>query len=379
MNTHRMIKNRTVALCIVAILAAACGASASTTSGVPENLPTQSDTQTPTDGPTQPPLTKRSFRVGIIGFGTDASILAASEQGFFVDEGLDVQLELARSGSPMVTAVTGGSLDFGFQGITPALLAINQGAPIKVLANLVTSHDLSLQIRKQVAEDVGIPAQGATLGEQIAALAGSGISIGVGGPGGGVHAQTVAVLLSHGVDVDRDVQIIHYETPDSLVTAFGQNEIDSYAWVSPHSLAVADDDVLRLVFGDLPGYEGSVQWPVIARESLLTEHPASVDAFMRALLRGWLYTRENPDEVGQSFRARYAAELDQQAWDTMWQRMVSNMDPTPAVTRDGLDKTITIVNAGATAPLSVGFADVVDNSFMNRAIGVLNADIPAGN
>jgi NitT/TauT family transport system substrate-binding protein len=380
MSSTRHAAKSLVLLVLVALAAVGCGGSGEPVLqeqavAAPES---PSESVAASEEEPTPTLSKSDLRVGVIGFGTDAAIVAASEQGFFEDEGLDVELELTRSGSTMIAALSGGSLDFGFGGISPPLHAISQGAPIRVIANLVLSHDLSLRINPEVADAAGIPVEGAALVDQVAALAGSGISIGVGGPGGGVHTQTVAMLQNYGVDVEEDVSIVHYETPDSLVAAFKQGEIDAYSWVAPHSLAVSDDEALKLVLGDLPEYEASVQWPVTTRTELMEAHPDSVEAFMRALVRGWLYMRDNPDEAGEAFRSRFIEGMDDAIWSQMWARVVANMGESPAVTPEGLDKALAITQAGAPAPLGLDFADVVDNTFVNRAIEDLDAGIPLG-
>ncbi|MET8523078.1 ABC transporter substrate-binding protein [Nocardioides sp. NPDC004968] len=79
--------------------------------------------------------------VGVIPIVDVAPIYLGVEKGFFKEEGLDVNLELAQGGAAIIPAVASGQYQFGFSNTTSLLLAQTQEVPVKVVTAGVNATD----------------------------------------------------------------------------------------------------------------------------------------------------------------------------------------------------------------------------------------------
>lgn len=74
------------------------------------------------------------LRIGAMPIDTAAEVFYAKEMGFFKAAGLDVDLTVFGTGSPIVAGVASGSLDIGFASPNNVIVARDHGIPIRYLA-----------------------------------------------------------------------------------------------------------------------------------------------------------------------------------------------------------------------------------------------------
>ena len=79
--------------------------------------------------------------VGVIPIVDVAPLYLGVEKGFFKEQGLDVNLELAQGGAAIIPAVASGQYQFGFSNTTSLLLAQTQDVPIEVVTAGVNATD----------------------------------------------------------------------------------------------------------------------------------------------------------------------------------------------------------------------------------------------
>lgn len=77
--------------------------------------------------------------VGLIPIVDVAPLYLGQEQGFFEDEGIELELTFADGGAAIVPGVASGEFDFGFSNVTSLLLAQSSGLPVVIVANGVAS------------------------------------------------------------------------------------------------------------------------------------------------------------------------------------------------------------------------------------------------
>jgi NitT/TauT family transport system substrate-binding protein len=63
-----------------------------------------------------------------------APVYLGMQQGFFKDEGLDIATHDVQAGAELITGAMSGDFDFIAAGYVPAITAISQGLPIKIIA-----------------------------------------------------------------------------------------------------------------------------------------------------------------------------------------------------------------------------------------------------
>ncbi|MCD5316483.1 ABC transporter substrate-binding protein [Kineosporia babensis] len=84
--------------------------------------------QTGADGTTK-------LSVGVIPILDVAPIYLGIEQGFFKEQGLELELQKAQGGAAIVPAVVSGQYQLGYSNTTSLLIAASQGLSLKVVAN----------------------------------------------------------------------------------------------------------------------------------------------------------------------------------------------------------------------------------------------------
>lgn len=77
-------------------------------------------------------LTKVS--VGVIPIVDVAPIYLGEQEGFFKEQGLDLEFVSAQGGAAIVPAVTSGTMDFGFSNISSMFVAKSKGLDLKVIS-----------------------------------------------------------------------------------------------------------------------------------------------------------------------------------------------------------------------------------------------------
>ena len=76
----------------------------------------------------------KRIRVSIIPIIDVAPMMAASKQGFFAKEGLQIDTSPTTGGAVGIPALIGGAVDIAFGNVVSTMLAASQGLDVRVLA-----------------------------------------------------------------------------------------------------------------------------------------------------------------------------------------------------------------------------------------------------
>jgi NitT/TauT family transport system substrate-binding protein len=209
-----------------------------------------------------------------------APIFVARDKGFFKEEGIDVNL-LAGEGSTVVVKLVGNkSNDFGYATADQVLMAHAKGLPIVTTAVVLQStpgciiYPKSKPITK--LEDL----YGKRLGTQIKSV---------------VDKQWEAVARMNKIDRSKITEIpsdravaqgIIGGTLDAAVAFFFNDGLLMEARGTPTGW---------LMFSDL-GLK-SYSTSLTVHEDLVKQNPGLVRRFTKAFMKGWTYSKQNPDEA----------------------------------------------------------------------------------
>lgn len=216
-----------------------------------------------------------------------AGYYAAAEQGFFEEEGLDV--EIVPSGGDIVPqdALANGDADFAIAWVPKVLGSIEQGANLTNVAQIFQRSG-TLQVSRA---DSGI--------ESVADFEGQRI----GSWGFGNEWEIFAAMAAEGLD-SSTVEIV---TQDFNMNAFLQDDIDAAQAMTYNEYAqvleTVDPDTGELYqpedfnvisYADTEG--GMLQdavWADTERLSSDEEYAETTVAFLKAVIKGWAYARDN--------------------------------------------------------------------------------------
>jgi NitT/TauT family transport system substrate-binding protein len=219
-----------------------------------------------------------------------AGYYAALDQGYYEDEGLDVDI---RPGGPDIVpeqVVLGGQAEFGINWLDSTLATRDKGQNIVNIAQVFGRSGMT----EVTWKDTGL--------NEIVDLKGKKVGVWLGGN----EHKLFAALNKNGLDPDKDVEIVAQPFDMNL---FLQRQIDAAAAMTYNELAQVletknpDTDQLYTIdelnvmkMSDLG--TGALEDGVFVREDWIAEEANQdiAERFLKASFRGWVYCRDNFDE-----------------------------------------------------------------------------------
>ena len=219
-----------------------------------------------------------------------AGYYAALDQGYFEDEGLDVDI---RPGGPDIVpeqVVLGGQADFGINWLDSTLATRDKGQNIVNIAQVFTRSGMT----EVTWKDTGL--------DQITDLKGKKVGVWLGGN----EHKLFAALNKNGIDPQKDAEIVAQPFTMDL---FLNREIDAAAAMTYNELAqvleskdpdsgdlYTIDQLNVMKMSDLG--TGALEDGVFVREDWIGDENNQdiAKGFLKASFRGWIYCRDNPED-----------------------------------------------------------------------------------
>jgi NitT/TauT family transport system substrate-binding protein len=247
----------------------------------------------PADAPASEELTDVKLQLQWLPQGQFAGYFAAADQGYFEEEGLNV--EIIPSGGDIVPqdALSNGDVDYAIAWVPKVLGSIEAGADVVNIAQ-VFQRSGTLQVSWA---DSGIESVSDFEGKKI------------GSWGFGNEWEIFAAMAAEGLDAST-VEII---TQDFNMNAFLQGDIDAAQAMTYNEYAqlleTVDPDTGELYTPadfNVISYEDTVgamlQDAIWADASRLADdagYQETTVKFLKAVVKGWIYAAENPTETSQ--------------------------------------------------------------------------------
>jgi NitT/TauT family transport system substrate-binding protein len=225
-------------------------------------------------------LTAVTFRLDWIVDGSHTCFYAAESNGYFRDEGLDVQiLEGAGSGTT-ATLVANGSNDFGFSDAGVVAKTINDGAAITMVADIFQRNPSVIISLK----DSNINEPEDLVGKS------------VGGTSGEAPLQLLPAYLSaNGVNPD-DVDVVNVD-PAAKPAAVLQERVDAIVGYSSSDLPIIEAQAPGQLnvqyyadFGVVTLSNG-----IITSDEMISDNPDVVRGFVAAIQKGFEFCEEDQE------------------------------------------------------------------------------------
>src|SRR3954462_9008483 len=239
------------------------------------------------------PDSSHKIRVGYIGITCEAPIFSAVENGFFKEEGLEVEL-VKCEGSKYKDVLALGGFDLTHHLVMYFLKPIEQGLDVKFTAGI---HRGCLRVQGPV--EGGSPPITARRGKRI----------GVPGMGTPPFIFASRALADNGVDPKTEIQWKVFPAGE-LALALEKGEVDAIADSEPiGTLFLAQGKVRNIAdqAQDAP-YKDEYCCAVIANGKYLKANPQATAAATRALLKGAKWVETNPAAAARlSVQKKYLA------------------------------------------------------------------------
>jgi NitT/TauT family transport system substrate-binding protein len=282
---------RALALGATAVLAAACSSTGGTASSAPTAAPSAAaPSAAGSEAPSQPAeLTKVRVQLKWVAQAQFAGYYAAVDQGYYADQGLDVQILLGGPDIDPVRVVASDGAEFGTTWV-PAMLAAREGG-----ADVV---DISQVFQRSGTLEVSFKDKNITKPEDLKNKK-------VGSWLGGNEPELFAALNKVSINPDDKSQVEVIKQDFDMSGLLGSSLDAAQAMTYNEFAQVLEaknpatgnlyqaGDLNVISFNDVG--TGMLQDAIFARESYLAK-PGNEDLaskFLAASLKGWIYCRDN--------------------------------------------------------------------------------------
>ena len=218
----------------------------------------------------------------------------AIEEGYFVKEGIKLELVTGFGADKVMAAVLSGDADIGFMGSEASIYAYQQGAQDTVVnfAQLTQRAGNFLVARKEMPDFKWSDLKGADV---------------LGGRKGGMPEMVFEYILKqNGINPDKDLNINRSIDFGSTAAAFLGGQGDFSVEFEPSATALEQEDAGYVVAscGVDSGYVPYTAYS--AKSSFMQGNPQIVQGFVNALQKGMNYVNTHtPEEIAQIIKPQF--------------------------------------------------------------------------
>jgi len=215
-----------------------------------------------------------------------AGYYAAINQGYYLEEGLDVLLIEGKPGGKEVGEVLSGRADYGV-GMSDILLSKFEDKPIVLLANIFQHSPVTLLTTQKFA--ITSPQD---LFKKIIEMT-----------PGVKSAELQAMFLNEGVAISD----LNISTPTWNLENLVSGEVDAVAaYISSQPYVLKKQSIPYTLISPITYGIDFYGDNLFTSEREIAEHPGRAEAFRRASLKGWQYALENHEEIVELIVSEYA-------------------------------------------------------------------------
>lgn len=224
-----------------------------------------------------------------------APMYVAIEEGYFADEGIDLELVCGFGADKVMTAVLSGEADIGFMGSESSIYTYNEGATDYVVnfAQLTQRAGNFLVAREEMDNF------------QWEDLRGSYV---LGGRKGGMPQMVFEYILKQkGIDPSTDLKINQSIDFGSTAAAFSEGQGEYTVEFEPHATSLEKEGKGYVVasLGEDSGYVPYTAFS--AKGSYIEENPEVIQSFTNALQKGMDYVQtHSPKEIATVIAPQFA-------------------------------------------------------------------------
>jgi len=233
------------------------------------------------------PEQPEKVKIGLIPIADVAPVFVGIKQGFFKEQGIELEPQFAAGGAAITPAVISGDFDIGFSNTVSLLIAASKDLPVQIISQGVLGgpDDSKPWADLLVPEDGDIKEPKDLEGKTIAANTLNNIC----------EVTINATLEEKGVDVSK---LKYTEIPfPEMVAALEKGRVDAACVVEPF-VTQGKGAGMR---GIDPFYAGTAPDLTVATyfasREYIEKNPEIVDRFVTAMEKSLQYASEHPDEV----------------------------------------------------------------------------------
>ncbi|WP_174590973.1 ABC transporter substrate-binding protein [Methanocella conradii] len=234
--------------------------------------------------PTSAPLkVKETVNIGYLTTDHDAPLYVAKTKGFLEKYGMKVKLVNFNSGPEIMTQMAGGSIDIGVAGVPPVILAYDKDPTVKIVA-AVHKNGSGLFVKKGSGLKKFTDLKGKKIGSP--------------GPGSIQDILVRQLCKKYGMSYETDVSMAKLPA-GQWVGAVDAGTVDAVmAWEPYVTIAEMQGigEVMLRSEDIMPGHPCD---SIVATQTMISQYPDSVKAFLKAHRDAVELINSNPQEAAQ--------------------------------------------------------------------------------
>ena len=234
-------------------------------------------------------LEKTSFNLGHLNSTAHVLGFVAKEEGYFEEEGLDVNLTLFSSAAELSTGLESDKLDVAFIGSVPSITFQSQGHDLTIFGGAMTNGH-GYVIKPEYVKDIDKWDVSILKGRNVASVKNS------------VQDAELQILLKDkGIEIgegDDKVNIVYFDSQKDAYNALQNDTIDAVSAYSPYT-SLAESQGYKIVYrcSEEPLLQNQPCCRQVASTEALSKYPNSYQAFERALIKAYKFTQENQEQT----------------------------------------------------------------------------------
>lgn len=224
-----------------------------------------------------------------------APMYVAIEEGYFAEEGIDLELVTGFGADKVMTSVISGESQIGFMGSESSIYAYNEGATDYVInfAQLTQRAGNFLVAREDMTDFTWDDLKGTNV---------------LGGRKGGMPQMVFEYILKqNGIDPAKDLNINQNIDFGSTAAAFSEGQGDYTVEFEPHATALEAEGKGYVVasLGEDSGYVPYTAFS--AKKSYIEANPDIIQGFTNALQKGMDFVQvHTPAEIAEVIAPQFA-------------------------------------------------------------------------
>ena len=258
----------------------------------------------------------------------------AIANGYFEQEGLNIEITTGQGADKVMTAVLAGQSDIGFAGPEAAIYVYNEGKEdyIEVFAQM-TKRDGSFLVSRTKNDDFKwTDVKGSTI---------------IPGRKGGVPYMTFEyVLKQNGIDTKKDVVLDDSIKFDLMAGAFAGGNADYVTLFEP-TASMTEEQGKGYIVASVGEASGEIPYTAyFAKKSYIDSNPQIVQGFTNAVYKGLTWTKEHTSkeiaEVIQKFFPDTDLEMLANAIEQY--KNIDAWNATPVLKQEAFDRLQTVMS-----------------------------------
>lgn len=285
-------------------------------------------------------------------------LYAAIHEGYFEDEGLDVEVVTATGGAHVTTVVSGDAWGNIAGPDSNALANIDSNDPIVSVVNVVNRANVYLMAGGDT------PPAGASEEELAAYLEGK--TIAAGRYGGSPNLLTRYLIMELGMEPGKDVLLEEPADASAVVSLVENGQADIANGAEPQIYDGIEKGVWKEPFYGFPSL-GDYPYSVISvKQSTIDEDPETVQKFVTAITKALKAVDEDEElamrvlkkEFPTTEEASLQASLDRAYADELWSK-------DGYITEEATDKTMDVVTKTGVYKGEYKYEELVNMEFVD--------------